>query len=283
MKAPILNRIFLLAAIVTVSLVGMNLWANAQGRGQQNQKQEDKQNQKDQKKQQKWQRDKNWHERVQQQQRQDQNQQPDRDQQQARRPQQHQQQLITEQQQRLTEYSQKLDQRLRIGQQTATELQQRGRNEQYRFQQEYIGHLREQEQRVRNDRRDYNNDPFFYTDWNYRYKRGGRYYETNQYGAILLQDAVNNGYEQGFLAGRADRQDHWRFDYRNSYAYLDANYGYGGYYVPQDEYNNYFREGFRRGYDDGYYSRTRYGRFSNGKYTILGSLLGSIIDMQTQR
>jgi uncharacterized membrane-anchored protein len=74
-----------------------------------------------------------------------------------------------------------------------------------------------------------------------------------------------------------------RFSYQNSYAYQDANYGYGGYYVPQDEYNYYFRQGFRRGYEDGYYSRYRYGSYSNGKYTILGALLGSIIDMQSLR
>jgi len=254
----------------------MSLWVNAQGREQQNQNQKDKNNQKDQKKQQKWQRDKNWHERVQQQQQ-------DRNQQQDRRPQEHQRQLITEQQQRLSQYSQHLDQRQRVGQQHAEELQRQGRKEQYRYQQEYIAHLRDQEMRVRNDRHDYDNDPYFYTDWNYRYKRGGRYYETNHYGASLLREAVNSGYEQGFLAGRADRQDRWRFNYKDTYAYQDANYGYSGYYVPQDEYNYYFRQGFRRGYNDGYYSRNRYGSYSNGKYTILGAILGSIIDMQVRR
>jgi len=48
------------------------------------------------------------------------------------------------------------------------------------------------------------------------------------------------------------------------------SYGYGGYYVECDDYNYYFREGFRRGYEDGYYSRNQYGRRSNGKYVILG-------------
>jgi hypothetical protein len=218
-----------------------------------------------------------WHERVQQQQQQDQNRQQDR------RPQEHQRQLITEQQQRLTQYDQNLDQRQRVGQQHASDLQRNGRKEQYRYQQEYLGRLGEQQMRLRNERHDYNNDPYFYTDWNYRYKRNGRFYETNQYGANMLRDAVNFGYEQGFLAGRADQQDRWRFDYKSSYAYQDANYGYGGYYLPQSEYNYYFREGFRRGYEDGYKKRYRYGSYSNGKYTILGALLGSIIDMQSHR
>jgi hypothetical protein len=176
-----------------------------------------------------------------------------------------------------------MNQRLRVDQQHASELQRQGRSSQYRYQQAYIGRLREQNLRLQNERHDYNNDPYFYTAWNYRYYRDGRYYETNQYGANLLRDAVNNGYEQGFLAGQADRQDRWPASYQKSYAYQDANYGYGGYYIAQSEYSYYFREGFRRGYDDGYYGRTQYGRNWDGKYTILDALLGSIIAMQTLR
>ena len=33
---------------------------------------------------------------------------------------------------------------------------------------------------LQNERHDYNNDPYFYTAPNYRYNRGGRYYETNR-------------------------------------------------------------------------------------------------------
>jgi hypothetical protein len=53
---------------------------------------------------------------------------------------------------------------------------------------------------------DYDRDPFFFTVSIYRYNRGGRYYETNQYGADLLRQAVNSGYEEGFRAGEADRR-----------------------------------------------------------------------------
>ena len=88
---------------------------------------------------------------------------------------------------------------------------------------------------------------------------------------------------EGYFAGQADRQDHWRFDYRNSYAYQDANLGYDGYYGNQGEYNYYFRQGFNRGYQDGYYSRTRYGRYSNGSWTMLGAFLGQILDLQSMR
>jgi flagellar biosynthesis/type III secretory pathway protein FliH len=91
---------------------------------------------------------------------------------------------------------------------------------------------------------------------------------------------VNYGYAEGFRAGQADRQDRWRSSYQDSFAYQDANYGYNGYYVEQDAYNYYFREGFRRGYEDGYRHRYRYGRYNNGTYLILDSILGKIIIFQ---
>ena len=130
---------------------------------------------------------------------------------------------------------------------------------------------------------DYDNDPYFYTAAAYRYGRSGSYYETNEYGANVLRQAVNYGYAQGQRAGRADRQDRWRFDYQNSYGYRDANYGYDGYYVNQAEYNHYFREGFNRGYQDGYYSRTRYGRYSNGSFSILDTVLGQVLNLESMR
>jgi hypothetical protein len=162
-------------------------------------------------------------------------------------------------------------------------LQQQGRTAGYRYQQQYSSHQQQQRMRFQNDRHDYDSDPYFYTAPDYRYNRGGRYYETNQYGANILRGALNNGYEQGFFAGQADQQDHWQSDYQDSYAYQDASYGYEGYDVSQDDYNYYFRQGFRRGYEDGYYGRHQYGSYSNGTYAILGGLLGSILDLQALR
>src|SRR6202795_5179738 len=113
----------------------------------------------------------------------------------------------------------------------------------YRIQQEYSARLRQQQLALQRSY-NYNNDPYFYTAPVYRYNRGGVYYQVNEYGANSLRQAVNYGYAEGFRVGQADRQDHWRFDYRNSYAYQDANYGYDGYYGEQDSYNYYFRQGF---------------------------------------
>jgi hypothetical protein len=119
-----------------------------------------------------------------------------------------------------------------------------------------------------------------YGPYNYRYRRGGSYYETNQYGAQMLQRAINDGYEQGFQAGQADREDGWGYNPNDAYGYQDATYGYDGYYVDLGEYQYYFREGFRRGYEDGYYSRSRYGNYSNGKFSILGAILTGILGLE---
>jgi hypothetical protein len=162
-------------------------------------------------------------------------------------------------------------------------LQQERRAAGYRFQREYYDRLRQQQQRLARERYDYYNDPYYYSGWSYRYDRGGRYYQTNEYGARLLREAVNNGYQEGYLAGQADRQDRWRSNYQESYAYEDANYGYDGRYVDQGEYNYYFREGFRRGYEDGYNSRYQYGTYSNGRYSVLGAILGAILNLQALR
>ena len=91
------------------------------------------------------------------------------------------------------------------------------------------------------------------------------------------------GYEEGFRAGKADRDDRWASNYKDSYAYRDANYGYDGYYVDRSDYNYYFREGFRRGYEDGYNSRYQYGRFSGGNYSILDAILSQILNFQALR
>ena len=195
-----------------------------------------------------------------------------------------QKQLIADQQQRLARYNVRLDAQQRLAQQRTARLQQQNRMAQYRFQEEYLERLREQQLRLQNARDyDYYGDPYFYTAPSYRYSRSGRYYETNQYGADLLRQAVNNGYEEGYRAGLADREDRWGYSYRDSYAYQDANYGYGGFYVDQDAYNYYFRQGFQRGYDDSYYTRNRYGDNTSGTFAVLGVVLSRILNLESLR
>jgi hypothetical protein len=197
---------------------------------------------------------------------------------------QQQQQRIKEQQQSVAQYRQHLEQEERLAREHAAQLQRQKRMAQYRFQQEYLERLRQQQNYLRDHRFDYDNDPYFYTAPIYRYNRGGKYYQTNEYGAKWLRQAVRYGYEEGFRAGKADRDDRWRGgSYKDSYAYRDANYGYNGYYVNRSDYNYYFREGFRRGYEDGYNSRYQYGRNDNGNYSILDNILSQILGFQNLR
>ena len=123
-------------------------------------------------------------------------------------------------------------------------------------------------------------------DWNfsapatYRYTRGSQTYETSLAGVNLLKQAVNYGYDQGYRTGQADRQDRSPSDFEASFGYRDANYGYTGFYVDRDDYNTYFREGFRRGYEDGFEAHMQYGTSAHGRRTVLGGVLGALFNFQ---
>jgi len=189
---------------------------------------------------------------------------------------------IKDEQRRMDDYRHHLDDQARVTQQQAAQLQQARRAAQYRAQQEYAAQLQRQREQLQAERR-YDNEPYVVAAPTYRYQLNGTYHETNQYGVDMLRQAVNNGYRQGYQAGVADRQDHWRFDYRNSPAYREATLGYSGSYVDLDDYSYYFRQGFQRGYEDGYYSRTRYGSGSNGTVSILANVLSGILGLKPIR
>ena len=96
----------------------------------------------------------------------------------------------------------------------------------------------------------------------------------------MLRAAVQRGYQEGLRAGRSDRYDRWGNDHRRSRAWIDANFGYGGSHVSRSEYAHYFRQGFQRGYDDGYHGRGRYGRHVNGETVIIQAVLEAILGLQ---
>jgi hypothetical protein len=186
-------------------------------------------------------------------------------------------------QQRAAQYRLRLDQQVRLGQQRSAQLQQQKHLAQYRAQQQYIAQLRAQQLRLQTAR-NYSNDPYVRAVPTYRYAYSGYNRETNQYGADVLRHAVNDGYQEGVRFGQADRLDGLSPNFQNNYAYQDANYGYAGNYVDQSDYNYYFRQGFQRGYTDGYYSRSQYGTTSsNGSSSILGNLLTTILGLISLR
>ncbi len=193
-------------------------------------------------------------------------------------PPQEQQQRVNDQRQRDTAYKAMLADRVRNTQQASTALQQQKRNNQYTVSQQYAANLRQQQQRL-NTPRDVQRDPYFSAPMTFRYTVGSTERETNRYGADVMRQAVNNGYQQGWKAGRADRSDRWPSSYQKSYAYEDANYGFGGKYLPQSDYNYYFREGFQRGYEDGYARHPQYGAVVNGSPSILGTILSGILGL----
>ena len=205
---------------------------------------------------------------------------------QKRVSQQEQQARIQKQEQQLALYRKNIALREELAERDEQILRQQKRIEHLKFQQQYEERLRAQRAQLTQARYDYNNDPYYYTAPNIRYRRDGRYYQTNQYGIKKMEQALQAGYNEGYRAGRADRQDRWRYDYRSAFAYQDANYGYDGRYIAQDEYNHYFREGFQRGYDDGYYGRQQYGRKKddgnviegvNDEWLIAGAVVAAII------
>ena len=164
----------------------------------------------------------------------------------------------------------------------ARDLERQRRHAQYRYQQEYYRRWLAQQARW-NRWNDYHSDPYYYTASNYRYGFGGQWFSTNRYGADMLRQAVRDGYQEGFHAGRADRMDGWRFDYRNAYAWMDGSYGYHGRYVSQAAYRHYFRQGFERGYRDAYYGRSQYGYYDgrSNLAVILPVVLSAILGFQS--
>ena len=113
----------------------------------------------------------------------------------------------------------------------------------------------------------------------YRVYRNGGWYNTDNRGAELLRQALNEGYRQGFTAGRNDRSRRVSLNWGGSNVYRSGTYGYQS-YVDRSQYQYYFQQGLQRGYQDGYNSRYQYGSNNGGTLNILGSILGSILNIQ---
>ena len=111
----------------------------------------------------------------------------------------------------------------------------------------------------------------------YRINMGGQYYNIDNRGYSVLQQAVNRGYQQGYTAGVRDRR-YGRYNYFGNSVYMSGTYGYSS-AVARNQYQYYFQQGFQRGYEDGFYSRRQYGTGTS----ILGSVLNTILNIATDR
>ncbi len=145
--------------------------------------------------------------------------------------------------------------------------------------------------RMNSDRRYQNNNGNYNPNNNgsrYRVYRNGSYYNTDRNGAEMLRQAVNEGYRQGFQAGRNDRNNNRRGTWSNSSVYRSGSVGYQS-SVNRAQYQYYFQQGFQRGYQDGSNSRYQndyngdydYGTNNNGSMSILGTILNQILNIQT--
>jgi hypothetical protein len=115
--------------------------------------------------------------------------------------------------------------------------------------------------------------------YNYRYNMAGIYRQTNHFGVDALRRAVDLGYQQGYRSGQMDRRDGAPADLRRALEFQDGAFGYSGTYVPQGDYSYYFGEGFQRGYDDAYWSRSQYGTYYNGNASILAGVVAGILGL----
>jgi hypothetical protein len=187
-------------------------------------------------------------------------------------------QRVVEQQHRTDQYRQHLDQQVHVVQQQTVQLQAQKRAAAARAQQEYLAQLRVQQEHLRAPH-DFTHDPFVTAVHTYRYVINGTPREVGEPGVGVLRQAVNYGYQEGYRAGAADRADHWRSGYQSSPAYVDANFGYEGMYIDQADYNYYFRQGFQRGYQDGFANHYQYGSYSNGTYIVGAAVLAGILGL----
>ena len=196
MNVNVSNRLVVAAGIGAAALLGLSVATYATPRQGQTQKQEQKQ-------------------------------QNDRNKQNQARDKQHQQELVNQQQQRLTQYRDYLNQQQRVAKPQSAQLQHDNRRAQYTVQQQYVERLHQQQLTVQRQKPAiYGRDPYFSAPAAYRYSRGDREYETNQYGVNMLKQGVNYGYDQGYRTGEADRMDRAPSNFEGSFAYQDANYGY---------------------------------------------------------
>ncbi|HXG67914.1 MAG TPA: hypothetical protein VNO70_22635 [Blastocatellia bacterium] len=80
----------------------------------------------------------------------------------------------------------------------------------------------------------------------------------------LYRIAQQNGYREGFQEGREDRSRRRGYECENESAYRDGLRGYRSEYGDRRIYQAAYREGFRRGYEEGY--RGQYGNRGRSRW-----------------
>jgi hypothetical protein len=100
---------------------------------------------------------------------------------------------------------------------------------------------------------------------NDRYRRSDRYGRNGDYanyGYNVYQIAENQGYQDGLNTGANDARQGQSYNPERSHYYKNATYGYNSSYGRKDDYKQAYRNGFGRGYDEGF---QRYGGYNRGR------------------
>jgi hypothetical protein len=110
------------------------------------------------------------------------------------------------------------------------------------------------------------------------YERGGGYYGNNggyygRGGYNVAQAAANQGYRDGLNTGASDGQRGQSYNPQRSHFYRNATTGYDSSYGNRSTYQQYYRDGFLRGYQEGF---RQYGNGRNYPTNRAGGILGSI-------
>ena len=114
----------------------------------------------------------------------------------------------------------------------------------------------------------------------YRITHEGRDYEMNYDGSELLKQSLNSGYQQGYQAGKEDHKAKRGEAFSESLIYQNATTDYQSDVVDLNLYQYYFREGFQRGYADGYKNQKQYGKSTNGIRFISDTISQEILNIQ---
>jgi hypothetical protein len=79
--------------------------------------------------------------------------------------------------------------------------------------------------------------------------------------------ALVNGYAAGYEHGIQDRRNRESYDYDHATEYRRGSNGYERGYGNERDYQSWFRQGYAKGYSDGYYGRSRNRGYERGRNT----------------
>jgi len=109
----------------------------------------------------------------------------------------------------------------------------------------------------------YGQDPYRRGD----YRRDRDYRRDDRYGNIA-QIAVNQGYQDGIYTGSRDAERNQNYNPQRSHFYRNGHGDNGGFGRIDNTYQfqQAYRSGFLRGYQEGYQRYGGYNRRNNGRY-----------------